>query len=197
MRRPQFSQEKATKLSSLKKNEKGRFLIIQGSRPELVIKLEETIGNFEMSVVPRALCSVDGSLYIPTDKSSLMHAIEGTTGSPVTTEEQVDSPSHTRVLVIDAMAVLQGLKKTASMQTLTDLIHAYTHRIRRLMQGYNECRVVFDGYLERSLKNKTRTKTATTSVEYDIHRDMRLTMTLKDLLSGAQTSHQLKKMGGK
>ena len=54
----------------------GRFLIIQGSRPELVPKLEETIGTYEMSVVPRSLRAVDGSLYIPTDKANLMHAIE-------------------------------------------------------------------------------------------------------------------------
>ncbi len=38
----------------------GRFLIIQGSQPELVPKLEETIGKYEMSVVPRSLCAVDG-----------------------------------------------------------------------------------------------------------------------------------------
>jgi len=43
----------------------GRFLIVQGSQPSLVPKLEETIG--EMSMVPRSLCTVDGSLYIATD----------------------------------------------------------------------------------------------------------------------------------
>ena len=42
----------------------GRFLIIQGSRPDLVPKLEETIGEHEMSIVPRSLCSVDGTRYI-------------------------------------------------------------------------------------------------------------------------------------
>ena len=51
----------------------GRFLITQGSRP----KLEKTIGEYEMSVVPRSLCAVDGSLYIPADKANLVHAIEG------------------------------------------------------------------------------------------------------------------------
>ena len=55
----------------------GRFLIIQASRPELVPKLDKTIGRFEMSVIPRSLCNIDGTLYIPTDKASLMHAIEG------------------------------------------------------------------------------------------------------------------------
>ena len=53
----------------------GRILIIQRSRPELVPKLEEIIGNFELSVAPLSLCAVDRSLYIPTDKARLMHAI--------------------------------------------------------------------------------------------------------------------------
>ena len=53
----------------------GRILKIQRSRKELVPKLEEIIGNFELSVVPPFLCAVDRSLYIPTDKAILMHAI--------------------------------------------------------------------------------------------------------------------------
>ena len=34
----------------------GRFLIIHGSRPHLVPKLEQTIGRFEMAMVPRSVC---------------------------------------------------------------------------------------------------------------------------------------------
>jgi len=67
-----------------------------------------------MSVVPHLICAVDGSLYIPGDKASLMHAIEETTKEST---ESV-SPVHTalsshlsRVLIIDAKAVLQGMKK--------------------------------------------------------------------------------------
>ena len=40
-----------------------RFLIIQGSRPHLVPKLEETIGQFEMVMVPRSLSAGDGTLH--------------------------------------------------------------------------------------------------------------------------------------
>lgn len=69
----------------------GRFLIIQGSRPELVPKLEKTIGEYEMSVVPRSLCAVDGSLYIPADKASLMHAIEGAKAQTVRSVTRVDA----------------------------------------------------------------------------------------------------------
>ena len=92
------------------------------------------------------------------------------------------------------MAALQGLKKTESMKTLVDLIDAFTQQIGKLMQGYNECRVVFDRYIEQYLKDKTRTKRTTTSVEYDIHRHMRLTMTLKDILSSSTTKAKLTTM---
>lgn len=81
----------------------GRFLIIQRSRPELVPKIEKAIGDFEMSIVPRSLCAVDGSLYIPPDKASLIHAIEAAGDQPMqsNTQSQAQPP---KVLIIDAMA---------------------------------------------------------------------------------------------
>ena len=54
----------------------GRFLIIHGSRPGLVPKIEENIGYYEMSVLPRFMLAADGSLLIPKDKYKLMNAIE-------------------------------------------------------------------------------------------------------------------------
>ena len=48
----------------------GRMLVIQ--EYDLVTPLEETIKKYEMSVIARMFCGVDGSLYIPQDKSSLM-----------------------------------------------------------------------------------------------------------------------------
>ena len=60
----------------------GRFFIIQGSRPTLVPKLEETIGEYEMSMVPRSLLAVDGTLYVPTDKASIMHTVENAKTEP-------------------------------------------------------------------------------------------------------------------
>ena len=54
----------------------GRFLIIQTSSPLLVPKLEETIGKFEMAMVPRSLCAGDGTLLLTADKANLMKALE-------------------------------------------------------------------------------------------------------------------------
>ena len=73
-----------------------------------------------MSVVPRSLCAVDGSLYIPTDKSCLMHAIEGAQSQaiPCNIPPQLQLP---KVLIIDAMAVLQTMKKSSTTKKLSDL----------------------------------------------------------------------------
>ena len=106
----------------------GRFIIIQGSRPELVPKLEDAIGEFEMSAVSRLLCAVDGSLYIPTEKASLMHVIEATKSEPrvpdLPPDDIADGAFRDRALKVDAMAVFQSMKKTATMHTLADLFDA-------------------------------------------------------------------------
>jgi len=50
---------------------------------------------------------------------------------------------------------------------------------------------VFDRYIKQSLMNKTRQKRATTSVEYKIHPEMKLTMSIKELLSASSTKKKL------
>ena len=84
----------------------GRLLIIQSSRPELVPKLEQTIGDYELATVTRSLCAVDGSLLIASD--ILMHVIEDLTppaeGIPRPCNSSNDQKSIPQVLVVDAMA---------------------------------------------------------------------------------------------
>lgn len=72
----------------------GRCLVIQRSRPELVPRLEEIIGDYEMGVIPRSLFAVDGSLLLPADKSSLLHQIEALKPSQSTVPALAD---HTPV----------------------------------------------------------------------------------------------------
>ena len=96
-----------------------RFLLIVGSRPQLVPKLSDVIGKYEMAVVPRSLVAVDGSLYIPKDKSSLMKMIEGGQSQNYTAHTGKDMASK-RVLIVDAMEVVQSITKTTKM---TKVIH--------------------------------------------------------------------------
>ena len=51
-----------------------RMLIVANSRPE--ISLENTIGTYELSVVPRALFASDGSMHHCSEKSQLMTILE-------------------------------------------------------------------------------------------------------------------------
>ena len=59
----------------IKLREERQLLVIQQSRPELVPKLPDTIGDYEMSVVPRSMFANCGSLLIPTDEQ--YHACSG------------------------------------------------------------------------------------------------------------------------
>ncbi len=99
-------------------------------------------------------------LYIPTDKASLLHTIEATAAEGFVPSNASEPLS--KLIVIDAMAVVQGIKKTASMKKLAHLVDAFIQRIERLIQGYESCQVIFDRYFDKSLKNYTRTKRATT-----------------------------------
>ena len=53
----------------------GRMLVIHEYRPDLVPPLEETIKQYEMSVIAHMFCGVDGFLYLPHDKSILMKGV--------------------------------------------------------------------------------------------------------------------------
>lgn len=174
----------------------GRFLIIQGSRPELLPRLK-TIGEYEMSVIPRSICALDGALYIPGDKASLMHAIEEAVHEHMDFESSCRTTpvGHPyRILIIDAMAVLQSIKKRQTMVTIVDLQSAFIKQIELLVSSYLEARLVFDNYLDQSLKNKSRQKQAVSSIEFEINIQMKLTLSMKDMLYSTRSKQCLTKM---
>ena len=92
------------------------------------------------------------------------------------------------------MAVLQSMKKTSTTQKLSDLQEAFVKRIAFMMIGYSEGRVVFYRYQDQSLKNKTCQKRAATSTEFQVHSQMKLTMSLKELLFSSKTKSSLTAM---
>src|SRR6202000_259013 len=99
-----------------------------------------------------------------------------------------------RILIIDAMAVLHSMKKTPLMKKIVNLQEAFIQRIECMLIGYSEGRVVFDRYMDQSLKNKTRQKRAVTSAEFHIHSEMKLTMSIKEMLSASRTKSTLTSM---
>ena len=143
-----------------------------------------------MSAVPRSLCAVDGLLYISTEKAGLMHVIEAAKSEPLVSDlppdDIADCVFRYQAQVVDAMAVLQSLKKTGTMRTLADLKEAFVRRTENILTGFNESRIILDRYLEQSLKNKTRQNRAVTSTEYDVHPEMKRSMSLKELLTSSK-----------
>ena len=167
-----------------------RFLIIHGSRPGLVPKMEETIGEYEMSVVPRSLFAADGSLLIPQNKHKMMTLLEQfQSENPA---PSITTTSSSKVLIIDAMAFVHPLKKSPATRTLRDLQDVFISKIENRLQGFDEGRVVFDTYLDTSLKDKTRAKRSSSNAkEFKLHTDMILNMSMKDLMSSSRNKRQL------
>ena len=60
-----------------------------------------------------------------------------------------------KVLIIDAIGVLQGMKKTPAMHKILDKQSAFNMRIEWLTASCKECRAVFDRCMEESLKKTT------------------------------------------
>ena len=110
-----------------------------------------------MAMVPRSLCAGDGSLLLTADKANLLKALEdvkaqslhdiqqGFIEEDLTQNDSIEEADATiKVLIVDAMAVLQCMKKKNTMQTLSDLQDAFNERIQSMLSGYDEVRVVFD-----------------------------------------------------
>ena len=92
-----------------------RFLITSRKRPEL--DLEDCLGNFEFSVVPKALFSTDREPLLCTDKVKLLHHIEEL--GKLHQQKDIDAvdENEMKVLVIDGMTVLNQIHKSNEMKT--------------------------------------------------------------------------------
>ena len=102
-----------------------RLMIIQQTRK---IDMRSVIGMYEMGVIPRSLFSNEGSLLIPTNKSSFIHYIEAQI-VPITVNHVEDNDDlvdnletymNNRVVIIHAMAIVQQIKKTQAMKKMFD-----------------------------------------------------------------------------
>ncbi len=76
-----------------------------------------------------------------------------------------DAESGCRVAIIDAMGVVQSIKKTPQMKKMSDFRDVFIKKIQRRANGYTETRVVFDEYFDNSLKENTRAKRASDGKE--------------------------------
>ena len=119
----------------------------------------------------------DGSLLIPTDNASIIHAVEE--ANPIRTqtptEAIIQAPHggllnilsndsvlhHDHVNIIDSMTVVQGMDKSPGMKKIINFKDAFVKRITWMVKPYDEGRIIFDRYdTTQSRKRKTGGKRA-------------------------------------
>ena len=66
-----------------------RLLVIQETRQAFIPKLQYSISNFEMAVIPRQLFATDGTLLLTTNKSKLLQTILDLVSCTETEDENV------------------------------------------------------------------------------------------------------------
>ena len=98
------------------------------------------------------------------------------------------------------MAVVQAIKKSSLMVNCSDFAASFVGSISKLISDYNEPRVIFDRYIDDSLKALTRSKRAVgiQPVKFDIKDSTNIKLvSLKTLLSHNHTKSQLTEYLGK
>ena len=94
-----------------------RFLITSRKRSE--IDLEFCLGNFEFSVVPKALFTADGEPLPCMDKAKLLHQIEESVkkNNETNIPDNIQLHQQHKVLILDGMAVINQFNKNAKVKT--------------------------------------------------------------------------------
>ena len=191
------------KIIKLKEDRKllSKIIIVAKARPDLINRMEDIVGNYEMSVIPRANFSPDGTMLLTADKSSLMNLIVQQKPKQV----EVAAPGeNTEVLIVDAMPEVKSLKKKPTCTRLSHIKEAFNHRIKLKAKGRNhsEIYVAFDEWREKeSLKYQCRTNRALGQPSisdkdegYDMHDGMSLKqISMADLISTSRRKTQLAK----
>lgn len=180
---------KKAKLKNIKEdcNWFQRFSIACRSRSDLDLK--EMVSRFEFGAVPRSLFAHDGNLLLATDKAKIVHVLENMTKSiPVAGQPPCD------ILILDGMALLHKMKKGKEIINCMDLSDLFVKILQKLGNCFYEVHLVMDRYLDKSLKNQTRSKRATKqgNRQFVISPNTNIQhITMKDLLSNSKTKRDL------
>ena len=136
------------------KNLVARLAMVCKSRPE--IDIQEAVGLYEFTVVPRSLFARDGTMLHCSCKSALMHILEKA-GGPSTNTQEITAGF--KVAIVDGMAEVQSLDKPEWIKNCRDLVEHFTNRLLVKCNDLQELHIIFDRYdVPSSLKSATRVK---------------------------------------
>ena len=160
--------KKATKKTKIVVNKKilelkedrclfARLMMVCQSRPE--VNLQEAIGTYEFSLIPRSLFAADGEMLHCLTKSTLMTLIEKEAPAVDSSHVLSDAGVRKKVVIVDGMAELQSLDKPAVIATCAHLAEHFTEKVLQKYVESDELHLVFDRYdFPLSLKSATRVR---------------------------------------
>lgn len=151
--------------------------------------MQDLISRYEFGNVPRSLFTLDGSLFFALDKSKIVRHLESLTKKlPMTSMVE----TNTSILLIDGVALLHKIQKGKVIITCKDLSEVFINMIIHACTGFDEVHLLMDRYLDKSLKNQTRSKRATTARKFVIGANTNIqNVSMKDLLSHSTTKRDL------
>ena len=99
-------------------------------------------------------------------------------------DEVLESDANNKVLIFDDMALVNQMNKIKEIKTCQDFADRFVRNVVIACEGYGEVRMVFDRYLEASLKDLTRQKrNQGERTQYKIKKDTNIEdITMKMLL---------------
>ena len=98
-----------------------------------------------------------------------------------------------KLFYFDGMELVNSIKKTSEIETCADFANAFLRLLINKSQGFDEIHLIFDRYLEVSLKKKMRSKRTRDKCMYYHVTDSTLIkyISLKDFLSDIRTKSEL------
>ena len=164
----------------------------QDKRGKKINDLPHYLREYKLSVVQRSLFSADGKLLPTNDKSTLLREIEQLIEKQ---DDRINKEKERSVIIFDGMAVANKInfRKSPQIKSCKDYAIAFFNKIKYEASGFDEIPVIFDRYIERSLKSKTRdARTSGIQVRYKVADDTCIEhISTSQFLSHIETKNEL------
>ena len=129
-------------------------------RTHVDIDLLKYLGMYEYTVVPPSLFAPDVSFYKTFDEADLAAELSKLQNKDLSNE--VVNMVTRKVIIIDRMAFVNTVDiQKFQIKNCSDFAKCFLNIIKAETKGYNEVKIIFNRYDQKSLKTNTRANQTT------------------------------------
>ena len=160
------------------------------------INLPKLVGKNEFSNIPCSMFSIDGKILPRTMKSQILHTTEKSVAEASTSKRSLIDNTDEKPLnavIIHVMTLLNKIQITPQIKTCSEIKMTLKNHLVQETSKFDHIELVFDRYLNCSLKEQCREKRTSGRQIKHIIRDSTLLegITLKDFLSHIEIKSDL------